>query len=257
MAVTDKNGLHAIQLEPKHEAHGACWSCGDMRAALFCESCGKLQPAAPTDYFSFFGLPRKLNIDVAKLERDFYQFSRKLHPDLFSRATPQEQEWSLQKSSQMNDAYRTLKDPIARTEYLLKLEGVELEEQSKQATEKARVTGETKKQVVPPDLLEEVFELNMQLEEARMNKKMGEVDVNLEGELKRTKKNLETKFNALDHELKQYWSEWDALIERTESGDVDGVPDQERRSIRDKMVDLLNRRSYLRNLVRDVNDVLE
>ena len=80
------------------------------------------------------------------------------------------------KSSLLNDAYRTLKDPIARTEYLLKLEGVEFEEQSKAATDQARETGKQKKQVVPPELLEEVFELNMQLEEARMNKKMGEVD---------------------------------------------------------------------------------
>jgi molecular chaperone HscB len=257
MAVTGKNELHAIQLEQTDDTKAACWSCGDMRAALFCESCGKLQPPAPTDYFSFFGLPRKLNVDVAELEREFYQFSRKLHPDVFSRATPQEQDWSLQKSSQMNDAYRTLKDPIARTEYLLKLEGVQMEEQSKLATEKARQTGETKKQVVPPDLLEEVFELNMQLEQARMNKKMGEVDVNVETELKQTKKKLEGKYHSLDDELKRYWNEWDALMERMQSGDVDGVPEQERRSVRDKMVDLLNRRSYIRNLVRDVNEVLE
>ena len=257
MAVTDKNGLHAIQLESKEPTQGACWSCGDMRAALFCDSCGKLQPPAPTDYFSFFGLARKLNIDTAKLERDFYQFSRKLHPDVFSQSSSQEQDWSLQKSSQMNDAYRTLKDPISRTEYLLKLEGVQLEEQSKAATEKARQTGETKKQVVPPDLLEEVFELNMQLEEARMNKKMGEVDENLSRDLQQTKKNLEGKYHALDAELKRYWNEWDTLLDREASGDADAVPDQERRSVRDKMVDLLNRRSYIRNLVRDVNEVLE
>ena len=81
----------------------------------------------------------------------------------------------------LNDAYRTLKDPIKRTEYLLRLEGVELEEQSKQATEKARATGELKKQVVPPDLLEEVFELNMHLEELRVQKKLGEDDPALAG----------------------------------------------------------------------------
>ena len=69
------------------------------------------------------------------------------------------------KSSQLNDAYRTLKDPITRTEYLLRLQGVQLEEQSKAATEEARRTGKAKKQVVPADLLEQVFELNMQLEE--------------------------------------------------------------------------------------------
>ena len=129
--------------------------------------------APPVDYFSFFGLPRKLNVDVARLEKEFYELSRKLHPDLNARADKREQEWSLEQSSLLNDAYRTLKDPIKRTQYLLRLEGVELEEQSKTATEKARASGEVKKQIVPPDLLEEVFELNMQLEELRMNQKNG------------------------------------------------------------------------------------
>src|SRR5438270_13147576 len=147
-----------------------------MRAAHFCESCGKVQPPAPVDYFSFFGLPAKLTIEVPALETEFYHLSRKLHPDLSARAGSQEQEWSLEQSSLLNDAYRTLRDPIKRTQYLLRIEGVELEEQSKTATEEARATGELKKQIVPPDLLEEVFELNMQLEELRMNKKMGDDD---------------------------------------------------------------------------------
>ena len=182
-----------------------------MRAAHFCDSCGHLQPATPTDFFSFFGLPRKMNIDLSGLEREFYTLSRKLHPDLYARSESKEQKWSLEKSSQLNDAYRTLRDPISRTEYLLKLEGVDLEEQSKSATEKARQTGEAKKQVVPPELLEEVFELNMQLEEARMNKKMGESDEQLAGDLRATKSSLEAKYHALDEELRGYWNEWDAL----------------------------------------------
>jgi molecular chaperone HscB len=248
MSVSEKD--NAVQIEQLNGTKASCWSCGDMRAAHFCDSCGSLQPAVPTDYFSFFGLGRKLNVDVSRLERDFYQFSRKLHPDVFARATGKEQDWSLQKTSQLNDAYRTLKDPIARTEYLLKLEGVHMEEQSKQATEHARQTGEVKKQVVPPDLLEEVFELNMQLEEARMNKKMGEADESLTRDLQQTKKNLEGKYGALDRELKGYWDQWDALIGRDAS-------DEDRKPVRDKMVDLLNRRKYVQHLVRDVNDVLE
>lgn len=155
------------------EVTSSCWSCGTMRAEHFCSACGKVQPPVPVDYFTFFALPRKLNIDVAALEKEFYQLSRKLHPDLYSSADKREKEWSLEQSSQLNDAYRTLKNPIKRTEYLLRLEGVELEEQSKSATEQARATGAVKKQVVPPDLLEEVFDLNMQLEELRMQKKMG------------------------------------------------------------------------------------
>ena len=225
-----------------------------MRAAHFCSACGKVQPPVPADYFSFFGLPRKLNIDPSALEREIYQFSRKLHPDLYARASAQEQGWSLEKSSQLNDAYRTLKDPITRTEYLLKLEGVQLEEQSKTATDQARATGAVKKQVVPPELLEEVFELNMQLEEARMNKKSGEVDEDLAQQLQQTKRHLEEKFDSLFQELKGYWAEWDSFVTRAESGEDTA---DERRKVRDKMVGLLNRRSYIRNLVRDVNEILE
>jgi molecular chaperone HscB len=204
----------------------------------------------PADYFTFFGLPRKLNLDVAALERGFYELSRRLHPDLYARTTAQEQDWSLQQSSLLNDAYRTLKDPIKRTEYLLRLEGVQLEEQSKAATEKARATGEIKKQVVPPDLLEEVFELNLQLEELRANKKMGEDDPALVKELQNHKAEFEKKFDALSEELKAYWDEWDRCADNSNNED-------ERRRVRDKMVDLLNRRSYIRNLVRDVNEALE
>src|SRR6266705_4078715 len=190
-------------------AEHACWSCGDMRAAQFCRSCGKVQPPAPVDYFAFFGLPRKLNLDTAALEREFYSLSRKLHPDIYAGHESQEQEWSLEQSSRLNDAYRTLKDPIRRTEYLLHLEGVELEGQSKAATEEARKTGE-KKQIVPPDLLEEVFELNMQLEELRATKKLGEEDPALIQELQAHKQSLEGKFNGLFDELRGYWSAWDA-----------------------------------------------
>jgi molecular chaperone HscB len=225
-----------------------------MRAAHFCTSCGKVQPAAPVDYFAFFGLPRKLNLDVSALEKDFYLLSRKLHPDVAARATVMEQEWSLQQSSLLNDAYRTLKDPVRRTQYLLRLEGVELEEQSKAATEKARDTGELKKQIVPPDLLEEVFELNMQLEELRMQKKMGEDDPALLEEIGKERLKLEEKHEALLQELKQHWDDWDALIEREQK---EAVPPEERKPVLDKMVDVLNRRNYLRNLVRDVSEVLE
>ena len=182
-----KSTLTTIGAKPLPEDTHSCWSCGAMRAAQFCGSCGKVQPPAPVDYFTFFGLAPKLNLDIAVLEKDFYDLSRRLHPDLNARAGSQEQEWSLEQSSLLNDAYRTLRDPIKRTEYLLHLEGVVLEEQSKTATENARATGEIKKQIVPPDLLEEVFELNMQLEELRMNKKMGEEDEALTKEVSQHK----------------------------------------------------------------------
>jgi molecular chaperone HscB len=208
----------------------------------------ELQIAAQ-DHFAFFGLPQKLNLDVAVLEREFYKLSRKFHPDLYAREGKEKQDWSIEQTSLLNDAYRALKDPIRRTEYLLHLQGVELEEQSKTATEAARASGNIKKQVVPPDLLEEVFELNMQLEELRMNKKMGEDDLALVKELEAQRVSLENKHEALLDELKTYWNEWDKI--------VDSGSEDDRNKVRDKMVDLLNRRNYIRNLVRDVNEVLE
>src|SRR6201987_2974782 len=242
-----------IGAKPLPQDTHTCWSCGAMRAAHVCGSCGKVQPPAPVDYFTFFGLPPKLNVNVPALEKDFYEFSRKLHPDLSARASGQEQQWSLEQSSLLNDAYRTLRDPIKRTQYLLRLEGVELEEQSKTATEQARATGEVKKQIVPPDLLEELFELNMQLEELRLNKQMGEDDPALIEEIGKQKLELEGKYESLLEERKSFWTEWDAAIDRKPAA---GSSD-ERSAIIGKMVDVLNRRNYIRNLVRDVNAVLE
>jgi molecular chaperone HscB len=233
----------------------ACWSCAAQVQSHFCNSCGKVQPPAPADYFSFFGVPRKLNIDLVALEREFYKLSRRLHPDVYARATDQEQGWSIEQSSMLNDAYRTLRDPVERTEYLLGLEGVKLEEQSKQATDAARASGGEKKQVVPPDLLEEVFELNMQLEEMRMAKKTGETDIDAIESLRTAKRNFETRLEASQSELKKFWDEWDAVIDREQKGQA--APDDERKRVRDKMVDVINRRSYIRNLVRDVNTALE
>jgi len=231
------------------EATPSCWSCGTMRAVHFCSSCGKVQPPVPVDYFTFFGFPRKLNLDTAELEKEFYALSRRLHPDVFGQSDDRERTWSLEQSSMLNDAYRTLKDPIKRTEYLLRLEGIELEEQSKQATEKARATGELKKQVVPPDLLEEVFELNLHLEELRAQKQMGEDDPALLEEIGKAKLSLEEKYDALFNELKTEWNKWDKSVDNGNEAD--------RRKILDQMLDVLNRRNYVRNLVRDVNEAME
>jgi molecular chaperone HscB len=236
-------------------AQANCWSCGAMRAAHFCQQCGKVQPPKPVDYFTFFGLPYKLNVETGRLEREFYDLSRHLHPDINAIKSEREQQWALEQSSHLNDAYRTLKDPITRTEYLLRLQGVQLEEQSKAATEEARRTGKVKQQVVPPDLLEEVFELNMQLEEMRMNKKMGESDRNLERQLEDAKKHLHAKYDGMMQELSVVWNEWDALVDLAEQGEA--VLADDRLAVRDKMVEVLNCRNYLRNLLGDIDEVIE
>jgi len=85
-----------------------------------------------------------------------------------------------------------------------------------------------------------------------MQKKMGEDDPTLIEEISLAKLALEEKHDALLHELKTQWSEWDKIVEvRENEGTESG-----RRRILDEMVDVLNRRNYLRNLVRDVNEVL-
>ena len=103
------------------------------------------------DYFSFFGIPRKLSVDTADLQSRFYSLSRKFHPDRFARGTVADQQHALDATALLNDAYRVLRDPIQRAEYLLAQEGFDI--------------GEQRSKNVPPELLEEVFELNMLLEE--------------------------------------------------------------------------------------------
>ena len=205
------------------------------------------------DYFTFFSLQRKLHLDTPALEKTFYTLSRKLHPDRFAAKPVAEQEAALAQSPLLNDAYRTLKDPILRTQYLLTLEGVELEEQSKAATEAARANNTQKKQIVPPELLEEVFELNMQLQEMRAAKQMGDSDSDEEPELRRSLLAAKDAFDArmveTQADLETLWSAWDAAIDA-------GDPAAQTKA-RDAMVTLLNKRSYLRNLVRDVNEALE
>src|SRR5271156_4060151 len=200
------------------------------------------------DYLSFFNLPRKLTLDVVALEKQFYVLSRKLHPDRFASKSLAEQEAALAQSSLLNDAYRTLKDPILRTQYLLTLEGVELEEQSKAATEAARATGTQKKQIVPPELLEEVFELNMQLAEMRAANKMGEDEPELRRDLMTAKDAFDAKMVETQAELERLWSAWDL--------GVDVGDESQKNRAKEAMVELLNKRSYLRNLVRDVNEAL-
>jgi molecular chaperone HscB len=219
----------------------SCWSCGATlrQAELFCSSCSKIQ-ALPPDitYFQVFQLPRKLKLEISALEREFYRLSRKLHPDVFARASQQEQEWSLANSSLLNDAYRTLKDPIKRTEYLLNIEGVISADQ-----------GGKKEERVPADLLEEVFELNMQLDEMRMNRQMGEDDPQLNKDLMAAKINFDAQLKSTDTALESLWAKWDASVD---SGDQTN-----KLAAKNELAALLDRRRYIRNLVSTVNAALD
>jgi molecular chaperone HscB len=196
------------------------------------------------NYFTQFELPLHLRIDLPTLEKSFYAQSRKLHPDRFAAKPQSEQDAALAASSALNDAYRTLRDPIARTEYLLSLEGIQLEEQSRAATDAAKASGTAKKQIAPPDLLEEAFELNMALEEMRMDP-----DPNVRKDLEAAREKFTAMLAETQTQLESLWTAWDAAI------DTSDVPAKE--SAKSSMVALLNRRSYIRNLVRDVNSALD
>jgi molecular chaperone HscB len=106
-----------------------CWSCGAARAPAdaLCPSCGKVQPPAPgttRDKFAVLGLAPGFDLDQDQLDERFRTLSRKLHPDRFARASAKERRFSLEQTTLLNDAYRTLQDPARRAEHLLELRGI-------------------------------------------------------------------------------------------------------------------------------------
>jgi molecular chaperone HscB len=184
-----------------------------------------------SDHFALFGLQRKLWIEMPGLEQKFLQLSWKLHPDNFVNASAEEQSDSLKRSSALNDAYRVLRDPVARVEYLLQVEG-------------ARKEGEQKQQA-PPELLEEVFELNESLDELRDAKASGADLETLKSKLELAETGFQQKLLEVDQELFAAAKQWDAAI------DVNAA-DSNRDAIKIRLNELLNRRSYIRNLVNSV-----
>jgi molecular chaperone HscB len=218
----------------------ACWSCAAAcGGAHFCPACGKIQPLpAGTDYFAFFGLPRKLWLEPSELETRFHELSWKLHPDNFVRASEYERQLSLERASQLNDAYRALREPLSRVEYLLSLAGV-------------RKEGQTKQQA-PAELLEEVFELNESLDElrsARQRSANGEELSALRMRLENEERGFEARLKELDEELKRLAREWDEAVDN-------GAPEEARRAVMSRMNEVLNRRSYIGNLVANVQKEL-
>jgi molecular chaperone HscB len=194
------------------------------------------QSSAQTDYFALFGLPRKLSVEMALLEQKFLRLSWKLHPDNFVNASEEERDISLKRSSELNDAYRVLRDPLARVEYLLEIEG-------------QRKEGETKQQA-PPELLEEVFELNESLDELREAKESGGDLGALKTRLQSAENNFKEKLGEVDAQLQVAAKDWD-LAQDAKSDEA------ARKEIFTRMNELLNRRSYVRNLVANVAKELE
>jgi len=217
-----------------------CRNCGGGAPVdvHFCPQCSQiLTIGRHGDYFAFLGIPRKLNLDAADLEQRFRALSRQFHPDYFYNATPIERRASLERSSYLNDAYRTLKNPVARVEYLLGLEGFSARG-AEEATEGAAK--------VPAKLLEEVFALNEELDEVRDLRTGGAAPEVWRARLERARAPIEAKQAAHEAELMELSARWDAL--GTDLG-ADGC---ERSSVLSALRDCVLERNYINNLLEGI-----
>jgi len=123
------------------------------------------------DHFEVLGLPRAYHLDAEDLERRYLALQKETHPDRFAKALPRERMEAVVRNTELNDAYKILKNDIRRAEYLLKLEGIDIGEERPQST-----TGATKQLVVDPKLLIEIMELREALAEARSDEDEAKVD---------------------------------------------------------------------------------
>ncbi len=195
----------------------ACWKCGHNEGhSLFCTSCHVLQEPA-SDYYGLLGMDRRLNIADDELQPRFYEMSRRLHPDLFTRKSERERQYSLEAAAILNDAYRTLRDPVKRANYVLKQEGFDI--------------GEQRSKDVPPELLEEVFELNMALEEMRSG------DESARPQLAAARENFGKMLSGTGTELQSLFEQYDASKQKDVLAQIRAT---------------LNRRKYIQNLVNEV-----
>jgi molecular chaperone HscB len=196
-----------------------CWRCGEERHdSLFCKFCNTLQPPAQ-DYYRFFDLKRRLRLDPGDLARRYYSLSRMVHPDRFQRGTPNEKRFALDATAILNDAYRTLRDPVSRAEYILKEEGIE-------------ASGGGKR--VPPELLEEVFEVNSALEELRGG------DGSVRGMVAKSLGRFRELRALADKELDALFGQYDASGERDVLMKIRGA---------------LDRRSYIAGVIEEIEGI--
>ena len=224
-----------------------CRSCGGGAPVdvHFCPQCTKiLSLGRHGDYFAFLGVPRKLRLDAAELEQKFRAFSRQFHPDYFYNATPAERLASLERSSYLNDAYRTLKHPMARLEYLLELEGF-----GGASARSARDAAGGAVNHVPPSLLEEVFELNEELDAIRELRAEGASAAEWRSRLEHARGPIEAKRAEHERRLEALSAEWDALVDR-------GAHDEDRRVVLAALGERMLERNYINNLLAAIESEL-
>ena len=217
-------------------ARSMCWHCqSEMAGEYFCDRCVKVQPVSKElDYFTCLGFPRRLTIDQHQLEAKFYELSRAFHPDFYQNKSAAEQTISLGNSALLNTAYRTLRDPIERAEYLLDLEAG--------AVKDIRTSP-------PADLFEEILELQDTLDEYRAADRASGAAATLCAKLQSDRTTLERRQQDMESSLQQLFTQWDALQDRGEATDQARA---ERDRILKHMRDILSNRTYVKNIVNDL-----
>ncbi len=224
-------------------ARSMCWHCqSDIGGEYFCGQCVKVQPLSKDiDYFTCLGLPRKLNIDAVPLETKFYELSRAFHPDFYEGKSEMEQAVSLANSAILNQAYHTLKDPIRRVEYLLRLEAGAAKD----------IPGKA-----PADLFEAILEMQEHLEEFHAAKSQGDTTssaARASDSLKNARKTLEAKRAALESRLAELFQIWDKLVDK---GSHDQAHLAQKEQPLKEMRDLLSQRTYVTNMLQNVTEAL-
>jgi len=217
-------------------ARSMCWHCqSEMSGEYFCDRCVKVQPVSKElDYFTCLGLPRRLTISQRQLESKFYELSRAFHPDFYQNKSADEQTISLGNSAMLNTAYRTLRDPIERAEYLLDLEAGSVKEIRNSP---------------PADLFEEILELQDTLNEYRAAGRTSESESALRAKLQSERNTLEQRQRDMEATLQQLFIQWDRLQDRSEASDQARA---ERDRILKQMRENLSNRTYVKNIVSDL-----
>ena len=218
----------------------SCWNCQSPigHGETFCKSCSKIQPfTEDTDYFTCLGSERFLQIDLKELEKRFYRLSRQFHPDFHYVKDETEKNISLENSALLNKAYRTLKDPFLRAEYLIHLE-------------EGRKNNIAAK--VPQEFLEEIFGLQETVDEFRSTSDP-EIMEKLRVRLQEALKVLEERQSDEEKRLFEFFGHWDKVY-----GHANRLANkQEGRALIHEMRDILSYRTYLRNMIQDIQDLLK
>ena len=226
-----------VRLQPDDNALPApeCRTCGAGAPVdeHFCPQCSRiLALGRHGDYFSFFGLPRKLTLSAQELETRFRELSRKFHPDYYYNAPPAERLASLERSSYLNDAYRALRNPASRIEHLLAIEGLPSAKSEEGAAK------------VPPSLLEEVFALNEELDEIREQREAG-------GDPAVLRARLDAARQPIDHKREEHERQLQALASRWDS--QESASSAEKRPTLEALRERLLERNYINNLLATID----